>query len=225
MRRRIDAAAFLATIVALVPSLGQASDEHSYSPAQIALFESDHLHAVANQEVLAYAFEHHGGADGDFSDRVTEKISAVNDNGTRDVEVTFLTGKHAVGYPMATNFRGNPLLMYFLEHDVVEMHQATKGAALYFRNRIRDAFLEQAETRPVSFTFDGKQEKGTEITVRPFRKDPMIDRFPAFADKTYHFILSDAIPGTIYEISTTLPKADGAAGTFTESVTFTGEQR
>jgi len=224
LHRGIGAAALAAAFLALTPRLAAADDVRALSPAQIALFESDHLHGVGDKTALTYDFEHHG-ADGNFSDHVTETVRAVHDDGTKDVDVAFLTGAHAVEFPMVSDFKGNPLLMYFLEHDVTEMHQATKGSALYFRNRIRRAFLDGAETHPMTITHDGKQEQATEITVTPFRQDPMIDRFPAFAEKTYHFVLSDAIPGTIYEISTTLPHTDPSAGTFTESVTYAGEQR
>lgn len=220
----VVAAAFATGLVALTPLVAAADDVRPLSPAQIALFESDHLHGVGDKAALTYDFEHHG-TDGDFNDHVTETIRAVHDDGTKDVAIAFLTGAHAVEFPMVSEFKGNPLLMYFLEHDVTEMHQATQGSAVYFRNRIRRAFLEGAETHPVTITYDGKQEQATEITVTPFHKDPMIDHFPAFAEKTYHFVLSDAIPGTIYEISTTLPHTDPAAGAFTESVTYAGEQR
>jgi hypothetical protein len=224
LHRRSTIAALATALLTLAPGLAAADNVRPLSSAQIALFESDHLHGVGDKTALTYDFEHRG-AGGDYSDHVTETIQAVHDNGSRDVAVAFLTGTHAIEFPMATSFKGNPLLMYFLEHDVAEMHQATQGASLYFRNRIREAFLVGAETHAVTITHDGKQEQATEITVTPFLKDPMIDRFPAFAEKRYHFVLSDAIPGTIYEISTTLPHTDASVGAFTDSVTYAGEQR
>jgi hypothetical protein len=104
--------------------------------------------------------------------------------------------------------------MFFLERDVLEMHKATGGSALYFRNRIREAFVDRATTRPVSVVVEGKEQSGTEVTLAPFRNDPMIARFEAFREKSYRFVLVDALPGTIYQISTLMPKS-GASDTLT----------
>ncbi len=60
---------------------------------------------------------------------------------------------------------------------------------------------------------------GTEIVITPFRNDALVERFPGVADKTYHFILCDAVPGTLYRISTAVGKA-AAPGAFEESMTY-----
>ncbi len=113
--------------------------------------------------------------------------------------------------------------MFFLEHDVIEMRQATGGAATYFRNRIRRAFVDGAEMHPVEVTVDGGKQSGTEIVITPFRNDAMVERFPGVADKTYHFILCDAVPGTIYQISTAAGKS-AVPSAFEESMTYSGER-
>lgn len=200
-----------------------AEDPPPLSPAQIALFESDHLKSITKPVRLDYAFEHRGGA-GDFTDKVSETIRAVHEDGGKDVAVEFLSGEHQTNFPQVNGFHGNPVLMYFLEHDVVELRQATGGAATYFRNRIRRAFLD-AQMHPTEVTVDGKTQAATEIVITPFRNDAQIARFPGVADKSYRFVLCDAVPGTIYQISTSVPKAtaptDGAA--FGESMTYSGE--
>ncbi len=204
----------------------RAADPPPLSQAQIALFESDHLKSINQPARLDYAFEHHGGS-GDYTDKVSADIRQVNEDGSKDVAVQFLTGEHQMNFPQVNGFHGNPLLMFFLEHDVVEMREATGGAATYFRNRIRRAFLDGADMHPVEVTLDGKKQSGTEIVIAPFRHDQMIERFPGVADKTYHFILCDAVPGTIYQISTAVPKpaapGPAAAAAFAESMTYSGE--
>jgi hypothetical protein len=197
------------------------------SPAQIALFESDHLKSITKPVRLDYAFEHHGGS-GDFTDKVSETIRAVHEDGGKDVAVEFLSGEHQTNFPQVNGFHGNPVLMYFLEHDVVELRQATGGAATYFRNRIRRAFLDGADMHPTEVTVDGKTQAATEIVIMPFRNDAQIARFPGVADKSYRFVLCDAVPGTIYQIRTSVPKpaapADGAASAAVgESMTYSGE--
>jgi hypothetical protein len=189
------------------------------SQAQIALFESDHLKSITQPERLDYAFEHHGGA-GDYVDKVSADIREVHADGGKDVAVDFLSGEHQMNFPLVTGFHGNPLLMYFLEHDVAEMKEATGGATTYFRNRIRRAFFDGAETHPVEVTVAGQKQSATEIVIAPYRNDPLIEKFPGVADKTYRFVLSDAVPGMIYQISTSIPKT--APSAFEESMTFSG---
>ena len=202
------------------------------SPAQIALFESDHLKSISKPVRLDYAFEHRGGA-GDFTDKVSETIRAVHEDGGKDVAVVFLSGEHQTNFPQVNGFHGNPVLMYFLEHDVVELRQATGGAATYFRNRIRRAFFDGAQVHPTEVTVDGKTQAATEITITPFHNDAQIARFPGVAEKSYRFVLCDAVPGTIYQISTSVPKPAAAsagatpvaamAAAFDESMTYSGE--
>lgn len=225
MRSREGLAVGLWVPVFLAAALAapRAEDDRPLSPAQIALFESNHMKGIEHPVVLNYTFEHHGAPDGDFDDKVTADIRTIHDDGKKDVWIDFLTGEHHVNFPPALGFDGNPLLMFFLEHDVMEMRTVTGGAAQYFRNRIRNSFVDRAEMHPVQFTLAGAEQSGTEIDVAPFRGDPNLERFGAFGDKTYHFILSDAVPGNIYPISTTVTPASGASGLFEESMTYAGE--
>jgi hypothetical protein len=194
------------------------------SPAQIALFATEHLKAITRPVALDYAFEHRGGKSGAFSDKIVEEIRTVHDDGKKDVWIEFLTGERKVDFPPAMGFVGNPLLMYVLEYDVREMNEATGGAQLYFRNRMRNAFMTDSETRPITFPFGGGTETGTEVIVTPFRRDPNLAKFPAFAEKTYRFVLSPAVPGGIYRISTSVPDAGGDAATFEDVMTYQGER-
>lgn len=213
----------VAGVIGALLSGGPASlraDDRPLSPAQITLFESDHLRDIAAPVVLEYAFHHHGGPAGDFDDTVSAQIRTIRDDGRKDVWVEFLTGEHHVNFPPALGFNGNPLLMYFLEHDVVEMRETTGAPAQYFRKRVRDAFVDRAEMHPVDVTLDGRTQPGTEIVLAPFRDDGNLARFPTVADKTYRFILCDAVPGRLYRISTTVPAAGSAPGAFEEAMTF-----
>jgi hypothetical protein len=209
--------------LAMAPSIARA-DDPPLSPAQIALFQTEHLKDIAKPVVLEYSFHHHGGPSGDFDDTVTADIREIHDDGGKDVWIDFLTGAHHVNFPPALGFHGNPLLMFFLEHDVVEMRDATGGAAQFFRNRVRNAFVDRAEMHSVEITVDGRKRSATEIVLAPFRDDPTVTRFPVFAEKTYRFILSDAVPGRLYQISTTLPASDAASAAFEESLTYRDER-
>ncbi|MBV8535258.1 MAG: hypothetical protein JO128_06690 [Alphaproteobacteria bacterium] len=190
--------------------------------AQVALFESNHLKDITRPVRLEYGFTHQGGA-GDFADKVTEDIRDVHSDGRKDVWVQFLSGTHEMKFPPAIGFNGNPLLMYFLEHDAVEMQEATGGASGYFRNRIRNAFL-HAEMHPTDVAVGGKACAGREIVIAPFRDDPHFAQ-SAFREKSYQFTLCDGVPGTIYRIATTVPDiGNGAGGAYQEALTYEGEQ-
>ena len=185
----------------------RAADDRPLSAAQTALFESDHLAAIEHPSTLDYIFRHDGSEP--YQDTVALALREVHPDGSKDVSVEFLSGDRRMEFSPVTRFHGNPLIMYFLEWDVQGMHKATGGSALYFRNRIRAAFVDQAELADASITLDGRSERATAITLQPYRRDPGIERYAAFRDKRYRFVLSDAVPGKVYEIEAFLP-ADGA---------------
>jgi hypothetical protein len=225
MSRKLSEIVSLAVVALAVCAAAPAGadDDRPLSPAQIALFESNHLKEISHPVVLDYRFRHHGGPEGDYEDKVSADIRAVHPDGRKDVWLDFLSGDRQVNFPPAMGFNGNPLLMFFLQHDVMEMAAVTGGSAQYFRNRIRDAFADGAAMHPAEVTIDGAPQHATEIEVTPFSHDPNLTRFPAFAAKTYHFILSDAVPGSIYEISTTAPGT--APDSFEEGMTYAGEHQ
>jgi hypothetical protein len=192
-------------VVPLPPSIC-AADERPLSAAQIALFASDHLAEIRSPATLDYTFRHDGSEP--YEDSVAIVLGKVHDDGSKDVSVEFLTGEHRMEFSPVSRFHGNPLIMYFLEWDVRRMHETTGGSNLYFRNRIREAFVDQAEIDHTSITLDGRSQPAIAITLRPYRQDPGIERYAAFRDKSYRFVLSDAVPGKVYEIEASLP-ADG----------------
>jgi hypothetical protein len=201
--------------IALPPPSICAADERPLSAAQIALFESDHLAAIEHPATLDYIFRHDGSEP--YQDTVALLLREVHPDGSKDVSVEFLSGDHRMEFSPVTRFHGNPLIMYFLEWDVRRMHEATGGSAQYFRNRIREAFVDQAELADASITLDGRPQPATAITLQPYRHDPGIERYAAFRDKRYRFVLSDAVPGKVYEIAASL---SAGASAVVDRVTF-----
>lgn len=179
------------------------------SPAQIALFETPHLASIDRPETLTYRFTRQGP--NGFTDQVVENIKLIHPDGTKYVMFNFLTGERHVFYPAVDDFRGNPLLMVFLEHDVDEMRAQTGVAASYFRNRIRDAFIDKAEIKPTTVTIGGHDISAESITLRPFAENERLEHIPQIQKKLYRFVLSKDIPGGFAEFATEEP-ADPAAG-------------
>jgi hypothetical protein len=197
------------------------------SQAQVALFESDHLRDIHQAAELEYRFHHQaqGGKDaGEYVDRIALDLHPRNDGG-KDVWVDFLSGAHHVAYPPLMGFHGNPVLMFFLEHDVDEMGRVTGGPSAYFRNSIRRAFVDQAAVKTIGVERDGKTTPATEITLVPFAGNTEIAAsFPALKDKRYRFVLSPTVPGEIYEITAQLPGEAGAPPQQEDSMIFAEER-
>jgi len=221
----------LVCVGALVTATAARADDAApppLSPAQIALFESDHLKNIQHPDRLEYRFSREAGSDaldkagGGYVDRVELDLRP-RDDSKKDVWVVFLSGEHHVPFPPLSGFQGNPVLMFFLERDVSEMQQHLGGAASYFRRRLREAFLDRAQVKPVEVTRDGTTVPGTEITLTPFTDDPRIAGFPGVKDKIYRFVLSEGVPGGIYEIASEVPGEAGQAPSVRETMIFAGE--
>jgi hypothetical protein len=104
------------------------------------------------------------------------------------------------------------------------MNRHVGGQLVYFRNVIRLAFRENAKLEPATFSWDGKQVTGTKITIQPFLNDPNGERLAVFRSKTYEFIVSDAVPGGIYEMhaSTSAASPDATAPAVDSKLTLKG---
>src|SRR3546814_5445147 len=66
----------------------------------------------------------------------------------------------------------------------------------------------------------GERVAATEISFRPFANDPNRARLREFADKSYHVIISDAVPGGIYEVQAETPEGDGEGVLLRETYRF-----
>ena len=81
----------------------------------------------------------------------------------------------------------------------------TGGSTSYFRKRIRLALAEAARVESVAVSYAGRQLTGRKIVIQPYLHDPMQEKMPKYLAKNYVFILSDEIPGSIYQIRSTVP--------------------
>ncbi len=220
MTRKFCLAALLAALWAVgLPSAGLAAED--YSAAQAALFGTPHLQNVTRPLSLRYDFRRSGTQGQGFTDRVEATVTEVLPDGKKNLEFQFLTGERERRFAPIEGFRGNPVIMLFLQRDVEEMSEATGGGQSYFRNRIRHAFRAGAEVDEVPFESEGRQLTATRVTIRPFEKDPKRERMAGGASKTYEFLLSSEIPGGLYRIRTVVPSPDeGAAPLLVETLTY-----
>jgi hypothetical protein len=189
----------------------QAAAADELNAAETLLFETDHLASIGHPARLEYRFSWDGA--NSFADRIV--LTVKGDGPLHDVESDYLSGLQHVAYPPVEQSRGNPLLLFFLEHDLREMQRETKGSTGYFRRLIRLA-LAQADLKiePTTVAIDGRQVAARRVLIEPYRTDPnAASRYPRLVGKSYEFVLADEVPGQIVTLATHVVAADGKTQT------------
>ena len=190
---------------ALLAFCTQAFAEQPVSVAEDRLFLANHLGNLPPDAALRYAYSKTGTLEAKRADSVKLTLSPGAAGAGREVHVDYLTGDQRLELPVMNDANGNPVILFFLERDVREMQRLTGGQSAYFRKRVRMALAEAAEVRSVTFEFAGQEVAGQQITVHPYRDDPLRKRFEQLADKSYTFTLSDQVPGMLYRMRTLVP--------------------
>ncbi|WP_293368895.1 hypothetical protein [Nevskia sp.] len=199
-------AAAIVSVMALAPA-ATAGDE--ISAAEQRVFLDLHLQNVRAAAALSYVFTQKGAEKDSYVDRVTLNVGAGAPE-QRELKVDFLSGSRKMELATVEGGTGNPVILYFLEHDIRDMHDRLGGQEAFFRKRIRLALADKATVKPVKLKFGGKTVDGNEVTISPYVDDPLKDRLRQFVSKTYVFTLSEAVPGGVYQLRTHVD-AGGAA--------------
>jgi len=176
------------------------------SPAETLLFETDHLARTTVPAALVYDFRKVSNIEPGFTDTV--ELDLTRENGRMHARLRFLSGERKRELPDIDDAHGNPVLLGFLEHDIAEMKRLTGGSTTYFRKRIRMALANAGQLGKQTINFQGKSYEGQVVRIQPYLDDPLHARFEAYVHKTYTFILSEGVPGGVYQLSTSL----GASG-------------
>lgn len=221
-----SAAAFLAAGAMALAAGGATAQD--ITAAEKLLFQTRHLQNVAAPGVLRYSYVRHDAEGAGFSDEVLVDVAARNSDGSARVSSEFLHGERQLPIPPVQEAQGNPALLGFLERDIAEMKRLTGGSASYFRKRIRMALAENARVEDVTVDYNGRQVRGQKVAIQPYLDDPMGQKMPKYVGKQYVFILSDAIPGSVYRLSATVPgtadagRGGAGAALIEETMTFNG---
>jgi hypothetical protein len=190
------------------------------SEAQLTLFETQHLQAITKPAKIDYAFERASPKGDGFTDAYEMDIRDIRPDGGKDVYFSCMSGTHQYSCEPMMDFRGNPLLMMFLDRDVADMNKLTGGSTVFFRNHIRRAFLDQAVVKPTTITVGGKQMPAKSIWIQPYKGDTHMSKTPDLELKTYEFVMSDAVPGMLYQIKTTTAPDQPADKQVRETLTY-----
>lgn len=212
--------ALLVLPLALLPGAAVlAADPSQFSQAEKLVFTDDHLGNVKRPASLRYRFVKSGSLEAGFEDTVRIDVDRA-----RTVSGSFLSGERRVSLPDIPGAEANPVVLFFLEHDIRDMERLTKGKSAYFRKRIRMGMVDLAEVRDTRISYEGKEVAAKEVSLRPYANDPLRSRYDKYADKRYTFVLSSAVPGSVYEVRTTMPGAAGAPALIEEVMTLAGTE-
>ena len=193
-----------------------AAEAQPFSAAENLLWFGDQLAKVTTPLVLEYRFEKQGTLEEGFQDDVRFIIQKVKPDGMKSAALEFFSGERRFPIPPEDSTNTNPVLKVYLQGDIYEMNRLTDpdGKARerwrYFQRRIKFAFAEAAKTEAVKFEFAGKTYAGKKVTITPYVDDPRRAAFEKFADKVYSFVVSEELPGFLYEIRATVPGSAGA---------------
>jgi hypothetical protein len=195
-------AAPIAALVTLATLAVGAAAAQPVSQAETLLFETDHLARLKPPATLVYAFRRDSNVEPGFSDQV--RLDLVRVNGKLSATLHFLSGEHKQDIPALEEAHGNPVLLGFLEHDIADMKRLTGGSTSYFRKRIRMALAEGAQVTVQPIAYGGKTVQAQAVRIQPYLNDPMHARFEKYLHKTYTFIVSDQVPGGLYQLRTSM---------------------
>jgi hypothetical protein len=224
--RRYRLVALVLSAALLACGAGAGADQ-PVSAAEERLFLSDHLGNLPPNAVLRYAYSKAGSLEAPREGAVRLSVAPSAGGQGRQASVEFSSGAEKLDLPVIDAATANPVILFFLERDVHEMERRTGGKAGYFRKRVRMALAGASAIRPVTFDFAGHNVAGQEITVHPYRDDPLKTRFEQLAGKAYTFMFSDQVPGTLYQLRTVIdaPRAaDGSAPLLEETLTLLGTE-
>jgi hypothetical protein len=222
--RVVLAAAFLACAGPM-----HAADPSQFSVAEQRLFIDDHLRGLAGPLTLEYIYAKRGSLEAPIDDSARVMIGPPPAAGGPSVKVEYLSDTRRLQLSDIDAANANPVILFFLERDVREMHRLTGGSISYYRKRIRMALAEGGQVTAVKRDFESRRIDAVDIRIAPYHDDPARSRYEKFAEKTYTFTLSNDIPGKVVELRSELSASPVAATQapemlITESLRFARKQ-
>lgn len=213
-RRSLVWSAALAFAVVTLASASpvQAADPDQFSVAEKRLFIDEHLRNLNGPTTLEYTYEKRGSLEAPVDDTARVIVGPAAAGGGNAVKVEYLTETRKLELADIDVANANPVILFFLERDLREMHRLTGGSVNYYRKRIRMALAEGGQVETVTRELGPRRIAATTIRIAPYRDDPARSRYEKFAEKTYVFTLSDDVPGKVVELRSELSIPPDATG-------------
>jgi hypothetical protein len=197
----------LCLLAAALPLAAQTPSE-----AEHLVFQHEHLANIRQPGTLRYLYVEDAPGQPRVSDSAVLRLANGADGRCCDVGGQYLSGAMAVNLPDIPAASSNPVLLYFLEGEVRRLQRTTKGQAAHFRRRMRQSLADSASVTPTTIQWRGQAVPAKIVQVAPFVADPYRERFADQAATQYAIVLSDAVPGGVYQMRAELPgQPPGAA--------------
>ena len=184
------------------------------------LMEMEPFTGVTETGRLVYALEE-SDAEGMREMPVSIVIKRISETGVKDIMLEIGSGEDALQIGPLQALDQNPLIFAFLQRDVNAMAARTGGAAHYFMSLIRDAIVSNTSIEQVEILHEGRTYSARSAKIEPFALEPVRDQFPKLANKNYRIIVSEWIPGGIYQIQS---NRSGDGGDISRVVRFAGKE-
>lgn len=200
-------------VTAMFGSTAPAADEGTeLSEANVLLFDTPHLRGMEESVSLHYRLESSGpeGGGDAFTGEIVLHVRPKPGEPNWHVGFDYLSGKRERPVPPVASATGNPVIKVFLQREVVEMEKRTGGHWRYFQKAIKTALQDDANIERTRFEYRGQSVEGRRIRIDPYRDDPRGGQMGAYARMRYAVVLSDAVPGRIYELTATAASDDGS---------------
>jgi hypothetical protein len=171
------------------------------SEAEQLLFLQRHLANISPPSTLRYRQLRQGPAEPSGRDSVlTLTFTQGTAGNCCDVHGEDLSGTQAIRLPDIADASANPVVLYFLEQQMRRLETRTRGVAAHFRRRTRQALADTASVTAGSIRWGDADVASRIVRVSPYLDDPFRERFAQDALTEYHFVLSEAVPGMIYQM-------------------------
>jgi hypothetical protein len=189
------------------------------------LFEGKHLSELAPGTQITYRFDRIVSDPSllgeSFSDEIKLVVTSVTPTGA-GVALSIFTGERARSIQMLTNMIGNPVLIVFLDRALNNMSQLVGITRPYLKDRIRLGLREKAVLEPIELSYNGSKTEGFRITVIPFEGDPREGKMLGYERSKLTFVVSEAVPGKLVEMTSTYESALPGAPHLQERITMLG---
>ena len=199
----------------------EVAEEPEFSKANSLLFLNDHLTSQDYSARYTYISSRTGSHDSDYEGRITITAHRIPGSDAKRVEFDASPKMGPNELPVVDQARGNPLIMVFLQRDMLELAKATGGHWRYFQKQMKLALEHDAQVDPVRIDFKGESLSAQRITVRPYAGEQVRRKeLGRYLNRTYEFLLSEDLPGEVFELRSVTPAGEESEGLVVESVTL-----
>ena len=200
------------TPTALAQTTAPAAASPAAAPADVGelLFDAKHFKNTAPDAKIRYTFRREAADPAklmpSFSDEIDFKLEPGSTPDNRNVVVTLFKGENHRPAGPFDDVSFNPIAILTLEFDVGNLSKVLHANPRYLKNAVRKAMRENPTITPIKIKVAGKDVDATQILIKPFADDrDNRDRLGPFLNTSYTFVVSDAVPGSIYSIKIDTP--------------------